>query len=367
MISTNNTILSSLNKDELLSLFREINNMSLRYRDFLNLPDYVTFGNEIEVNNIPLHISLFLVELFNDVAQLEGKDRYAIHQEETASTEVVTSILTNTTTNWENFHEIYLRLYDTGATIGGNTSSHVHIGAHPINTPEKLSLLLKTLVVFEPIIFKFGYGNYSNPRLYLRANENRVIFSPMMTPQRVCRFTDTLDRFDYNNFDKMRKAFDEFIAPELKFRPVFNFKDFNFDKFQYGDAEVGLPSEDDHFEVRCFNGTLFPAISQNNINLITKILVAVVEGNIDKEYILEEYKKYKKKRYNFDRFCCILHSEKERIQYNRLLDGFNKVKLEKALKLADMIFDNDLDKCYFLKQYLKLFKASDEYVHSLIK
>ena len=50
MISTNNTILSSLNKDELLSLFREINNMSLKYRDFLNLPDYVTFGNEIEVN-----------------------------------------------------------------------------------------------------------------------------------------------------------------------------------------------------------------------------------------------------------------------------------------------------------------------------
>ena len=34
------------------------------------------------------------------------------------------------------------------------------------------------------------------------------------------------------------------------------------------------------------------------------------------------------------------------------LDG--KVKLEKALKLADMIFDDEVDKWYFLKQYLKL-------------
>ena len=39
---------------------------------------------------------------------------------------------------------MYRVLYATGATIAGNTSSHIHIGSNLINTPEKLSLLLKT-------------------------------------------------------------------------------------------------------------------------------------------------------------------------------------------------------------------------------
>ena len=74
-----------------------------------------------------------------------------------------------------------------------------------------------------------------------------------------------------------------------------------------------------------------------------------------------------KKRYNFDSFCAILYDENKVAQYNRLLEGFGKIKLEKALKLADMIFDTETDKYYFLKQYLKLFKAESEYIKGLVK
>ena len=41
--------------------------------------------------------------------------------------------------------------------------------------------------------------------------------------------------------------------------------------------------------------------------------------------------------------------------------------MDKALKLADMIFETELDKCFFLKQYLKLFRAEPEYVESLVQ
>lgn len=363
---TDNIIVSSLSYDDLISLFRTINNIPLNFRDRLYLPDYMSFGNEIEVNDMPLDKTVLLVELFNDVLDLRDTRRYAVHQEETADAEIITPILTDTTANWNGFYEMYSLLLDTGATIGGNTSSHLHIGSHMINTPELLSLLLKTLVVFEPIIFKFGYGYKSDPRVLLTARKDWCIFSPMMTPKRVSAFIDVLDAFNYKNPDKMKECFDIFLSSELKFRPVFNFKDFNFDKLQ-NRIGIEIPNVADHFEVRCFNGTLSPEIAQNNINLITKIVTAVIEGRIDKEYVLFEYKKYKKKRYNFDRFCCKLETEQEIAQYNRLLDGFNKIKMEKALKLADMIFDNNLDKLYFLKQYLKLFGKQDEEVVKLVK
>ena len=366
-VNTNKSlVLSTMSKKQLEELFFNINAMSLTFRKKLNIQNNISFGNEIEINGIPLDKAVLVTELFNDVACLYDSDRYSVHQEETTAAEIVTPILTNEVWHWTNFKEMYMTLYETGATIGHNTSSHLHIGGNLINTPHKLSLLLKTLVVFEPIIFKFGYGYGDKPREYLTSRLEHSIFSPMMTPKRVGTFTEELDNYKHVSQGLMRSKFMDFISSELRFRPVFNFKDFDFEKLYYG-IDSDIPSEHDHFEVRCFNGTLRPEIAQNNINLITSIVQAVVNGTIDEEYIESEYKKYKKKRYNFDTHCAILYDVEKVEQYNRLLNGFGKVKLEKALKLADMIFSTDTDKFYFLKQYLKLFKSDTEYVKSLTK
>ena len=37
---------------------------------------------------------------------------------------------------------------------------------------------------------------------------------------------------------------------------------------------------------------------------------------------------------------------------------YNSINLNKAIELADLIFDNNLDKVYFLRQYLKNFATS---------
>jgi predicted NAD-dependent protein-ADP-ribosyltransferase YbiA (DUF1768 family) len=212
-----------------------------------------------------------------------------VHQEQTAESEIVTPILTDEVWNWSNFYDMYDMLYDTGATISDNTASHLHIGTHKINTPEKLSLLLKTLVVFEPIIFKFGYGYSDEPRHFLRHKSDMSVFSPMMSPKRVSTFTDVLDKYNYNSPGVMLASFKDFLAQELRFRPVFTFNDFDFNKLQYNIA-CDTPSAHDHMEIRCFNGTLDPEIAQNNINLITKIIVAVIEDKIDKDYDSKKYK-----------------------------------------------------------------------------
>lgn len=38
---------------------------------------------------------------------------------------------------------------------------------------------------------------------------------------------------------------------------------------------------------------------------------------------------------------------------------YNKIYLEQALEFADLIFNNNIDKIYFLRQYLKSFESSE--------
>lgn len=361
-----NIILRDLSKEELVDLFHKINETPLQFRRTLHLPEYITFGNEIEIDGVSEPKAKIVVEMFNDVHYLEGNERYEVHQEATADAEIVTPIMSDTEKHWENFYDMYSLLEDTGATISGRTSSHLHFGTHKINTPEKLSLFLKTLVVFEAIIFKFGYGYDTEPREYLQFRPGYSVFSVMMTPKKVAKFTDALDHYNHKSQSIMFGFFSDFIEREKRFRPVFNFGNFDFNKLHYEIAS-DIPSTDDHFEVRCFNGTQAPEIAQNNVNLIARIELAVLEDKIDKDYVLAEYAKYKKKRYSFNKFCALFDEDHEGPQYNRLLNGFNKVKLDKALRLADMIFDTELDKCFFLKQYLKLYEESPEYVEGLVK
>ena len=46
------------------------------------------------------------------------------------------------------------------------------------------------------------------------------------------------------------------------------------------------------------------------------------------------------------------------------LSYYSNVFLEEALELCDMIFDNNLDKIYFLRQYLKYYEIGQVYLES---
>lgn len=366
-ISSGCTKLSSLNRSQLVDYLLMVNKSEFLFRPHLDIDTLLSFGNEIEVNGIDLEKADALVYGFNLQHDLDrDKDKYVVHKELTADSEIVTPILIDTEENWDTFYDIYSMLRLSGATVGHNTAGHVHVGTHFINTPETLSLLLKMLVVFEPIIFKFGYGYDDTPRDFIRGGINSSCYAMMTSPKRYRTFISGLLKYNYKDKEKMDELFREFLAPDLEFRPVFNFNTFDFDKLHYRLSPTS-PKDFDHFEVRCFNGTLDPAIAQNNINLVAHIVEAVLNDMVDKKYVEEEYRKYRKKTYDFDMWRAVIESEKEVVRYNRLLDGFSNVKLDKAIKLADMIFYSELDKIYFLKQYLKLFEVPETVVHRLVK
>ena len=315
------TILTGLSRSDLDAFIERARSEEFAFRKRLNFPSLYTFGNEVEINCFFTDYVKDFLKTFNDRHYLYEDDRYEKRHEPTASAEIVTPILTNEQYNWAIFKDLYDSLKYDGATVSDNTASHIHVGTHMINTPHELALLLKTLVVFEPIIFRFGYGLGDKPRTFIEAEYGQSNHAMISSPRKVSRFVSALEHFDKSKKDELTDEFKSFSTIGYRYRTAFNFNQFDFRKLFF-DVHRDTPSTYDNLEIRCFNGTLWPEIVQNNINLIIGIIRAVHEGKI--------------------------------------LHGFSAINMKKAIKLADMIFDDDKDKLYFMKQYLKLFNENEK-------
>ena len=102
-----NIIVSDLNSDELLLLLKEINKTPLLFRRQLDLPEYISFGNEIELNNLNMASASLTVGLFNDVHELSGKQQFVVKSDQTVDVEITTPILGNDTDRWDLFYDMY--------------------------------------------------------------------------------------------------------------------------------------------------------------------------------------------------------------------------------------------------------------------
>ena len=91
-------------------------------------------------------------------------------------------------------------------------------------------------------------------------------------------------------------------------------------------------------EFRSPNGTFEPVIWQNNLNLFTKMIEKVKTIDVEKLY--------------YDYFS----------NFSISVNEYNKIYFEDAIRFADLIFDKNIDKMYFLRQYLKNNDVSNRYV-----
>ena len=88
-------------------------------------------------------------------------------------------------------------------------------------------------------------------------------------------------------------------------------------------------------EFRCPNGTLDEITWQNNVNFFVKFMILCKKGHFDKDKVLRRDSINKDKIFTYH--------------------DYNKLYIDEALELVDLVFDNNLDKINFLKQYLKLY------------
>ena len=101
------------------------------------------------------------------------------------------------------------------------------------------------------------------------------------------------------------------------------------------------------FEYRGPNGTLDPIIWQNNLNVIVKLMHYCNRLDFNSELIEKRIEKN------------VMHLNDYKF--------YRQIEIDAATEFCDLIFDNNLDKIYFLRQYLKDKNITDSKVLVLSK
>ena len=292
-----NIMFSKLRGDDLLELLTIVENFPFEYREKLLFDSEVTFGTEIEYE----HASKYKVTRFIDydypdwTSKTDGTCNFG--------GEVSSRILTNNLESWQELYDVCSFLRTKRARMYNNASSHVHVSREPLENLNYLRQFLKFYTAYEFVFFRFACGELMVPR------------------RKMLEFAKPLAFKLYRNMDNINNSEAIYLMiPELDKNHAINFE-----------------TKYDTYEFRAYNGTKFATIRQNEINFSVSSILAPSRGLIDEEFI--DYKL----KHDF-------------VSPETCMDMYFELCLKSALECADMVYNNNLDKVYFLRQYIKSFK-----------
>ena len=331
----NNDNLSLINNNDMMEILSYLDKYYLEYRNKIGVLGDISFGIEIEMEHFkgsvfdywPFQLKI------NDIV---GNEKWDIVNDITlnAGREIRSELLFDMVADWNKLKKVcnFASLY---GEIDINCGAHVHVGAHILgNNCLYWYRFFKLWSVYENVIYRFSYGEYLNYRTRLLSHAKPA-----------AQFLDS--RMDIIK-DKLDCSLNEML---FSIRP----SDIQTEKLKYfGISYWHMLGDDDYnlyedfskinvgctIECRCNNGTFNEIIWQNYINFIIKMLLYCKSDKFDED-IIDRRKTY----------VCGIFSK---------IDAYSKIYLDQALELSDMIFDNNLDKLYFLRQYLKSFEIADK-------
>ena len=313
-----NTIIYNYQGYDLADLLRLVNGYYLEYRDKLNFKNKASFGCEIEYED-PKDEQLVPTK-DQDTEIIPG---WFLREDGTLDNggEIISPILFNNPESWANFKEIF-PLLDNKVSINDNCGAHVHIGAHLMGGEAKSwNNFLRLWSSYENVIYRFAFGEYLNARstLYRFAQpisyKIDVYFKKMTEQYGRYRDLDRIMPFNEYEFQKSLST-DRHNAVNLC-----NVRDYNT-LMNYNTIEF-----------RVANGTVNPIIWQNLINLYINLIRYAKNNNFDLDTVLRR-------------------KNDKVIKYLKPVD-FTNLYIDQAIELADLIFNKNIDKVYFLRQYLK--------------
>ena len=320
---TSNDILSDLKGFDLQDLIISLDDYLIEYRKRINLEQYITIGLEIEFEHESKKIIENQIEdIFLNNPDWKMKEEYSLQR----GGEIISPILRDTEENWEDLKIICSLMDNFQARESDKCGSHIHVGSQTLGKQKQSWMnFIKLWAIYENIIFRFAYGEYLNGR-------------PKITTYAYPISAELLDC--YKVLSQKRATLLEILCA------------INKDKYQAVNFRNVIGTDCDKMidyntiEFRCPNGTLDPAIWQNNANFFIRLLLYSKSNKYNKDII----------------------QRRERIIRDKINDlhWYNEIYLEQALELCDMIFTNNLDKLNFLKQYLKSFQICED-IHELKK
>lgn len=308
-----NDMISKINGVDLQKLLVLIDECPIKLRNELNIEKYITFGLELEFENAKKD------EIIKQLNKNLLSNEWVMKREITLKkgAEINSPILTDNKKTWENL-DVVCSILKPLSSIKKKAGGHIHIGTQILGSSvDSWINFLKLWSVYENIIFRFSYGDFLTFRPNIMKFAKPVSKNFWMDFHKLKSFNETLDSYILRNKCEKYQAVD-----------FCNVSSNNYDKFSTGNT----------IEFRCPNGSLNSVIWQNNVNFFTKFLTYCKNPFFNNDII--------DKRYNNN---CDIYDD---------LELYNEIYIDQALELCDLIFSNNIDKIYFLKQYLKSFKVA---------
>ena len=306
-----NNYFSYLRGSDLQEVLVDVENYFLTYRDTLNLPQELTFGVELEYEKL----FKILTDEFLDVNFLYSWK--SINDGSlTLGGEVVSPILNDDISTWDQLQKICQFLAKYNADTFHNAGGHIHIGANILGEDiESWKIFLKLYTIYEHVLFRFAYGDKLNAR---KGIKNYAFPSKENLNMALLFLDDAIDLSDIY-----------YAIPNHSRYQALNLSNVHFIMFETQKKFINT------IEFRFPNASSSEIVWQNNINAFAKMLLTAKNKLIDEEFL--DYK--------------IKTSKDEYINYDF-------IDLKGALEFVDLVFDNNLDKIYFLRQYFKNYQEN---------
>ena len=310
-----NDLFSGMNKKEKKDLLKFLKEYYIEYKPYLKLGN-LSFGLEMEFLGSDdmddySNYTPFSLACEDSVDRVNG---YELQSPILYDNEFSWIILKNTCD--------YLKLF---GSCNERCGGHIHFGADVFkDNCDYLKNLVYLWMAYEDIIYRFGNGEMLNTRFSANTWARPASWT----------FRHFIDDDEYF------KSTDYFLGT---FKNITRNLGINFNNYYAFRANESL--DKNTIEIRCPNGTLEEVIWQNNVNFFGSLIKSSVRDDLN---LLDLY---------------FLISERD--YYNDLILEYGHINLDKALSLADLIYDNNRDKLDFLKQYIKNGKYAKG--HSLVK
>ncbi len=312
--SNRNDRFSEFRGVDLQELLVEIENFYLDYRETLHLPTDVSFGVEIEYERLSRKaVQKYIAK---NLPTWLSKEDISV----STGGEINSRILHDDLASWKELRLVCEYLKRKHPNTEYKAGGHIHIGAHILKNTEDWKDFLLLYIAYEDILTRFLYGDKINARKTIQ------IFAP---PIRDMLYNNLQDIINAPNIYGIKSN----VPWNLQYFAI------SFNNVQWAAVGTGFDARiKNTLEFRSPNATIEEVVLQNNIHALSKCVLVANQRNVDREFLIYKLEHEK-----------LLSSENEYALYD-------VVNLKNALEFVDCVFDNNLDKVYFLRQYIKDFQ-----------
>lgn len=302
------------------------------YQKVIKLNKEISFGIEIEFAGIELDKMLKYVDKYINKIDSNSAFEYRIWNvineltvekrvyDKILGGEIVSPILHNDEASWKSIKKITSLFNLQNFYLSEDCSLHVHFGEKNFSnfrnnsspllcTPQFIFNLFKIWMVFEDIIYRTCYG------------------SKLQERPKIMKYAPPTGYKIYKNLNSLYN--EEQIIKFVENYRIEKDYGLNLKNLKYFSKKT--------IEIRCPNAMETIFLIQNTIRFLARLLEYCDSDEFDSEKIEYYIKKYKPMN----------------------IEDFRKENFYKAEDLANMIYDDELDKMYFLKQYLKCFTKEE--------